>query len=318
MEKSAAHEPFIHPSFESNRLQRQKTNKVYKIYRADRDYVVQGGDAMKLLSNVADEAVALTLSSPPYCIGKEYETSTSVDDFLDTHFRILPEILRVTKPGGSICWQVGYHTRNRTIRPLDYYVYDVMSQFPTVKLRNRIVWSFGHGFHDPGRFAGRHEVMLWFTKGDDYFFDLDAVRVPQRYPGKRFYKGPKRGEFSGHPKGKNPSDIWDIPNVNANHKEKTDHPCQFPVGLAERVVKSLCPLGELVLDPFAGVCTTGAAAALHGRRFLGFEIVETYRALGIERIQKALAGELQYRPVDTPVLDPTTTGAVGIKPDHFV
>lgn len=291
--------------------------KVYRSYRADRSYVVQGGDAMKLLGKLPDDTIDLTLSSPPYCIGKKYESSTSVNDFLDTHAKILPEILRVTKPGGSICWQVGYHVKNRAIQPLDYFVYDVMSQFPEVKLRNRIIWSFGHGFHDPMRFAGRHEVMLWFTKGEGYFFDLNAVRVPQRYPGKRHYKGPKKGEFSGHPMGKNPSDIWDIPNVNANHREKTIHPCQFPIGLAERVVKALCPRNGIVLDPFAGVCSTGAAAALHGRRFIGCEIVEQYRSVGIGRIQQALSGELKYRSVDTPVLDPATAGAVAVKPKHF-
>jgi adenine-specific DNA-methyltransferase len=143
------------------------------------------------------------------------------------------------------------------------------------------------------------------------------VRVPQRYPGKRHYKGPRKGEFSGHPDGKNPSDLWEIPNVNANHKEKTDHPCQFPVGLAERLVKSLSPRNSIVLDPFAGVCTTGAAAALHGRRFVGCEIVPEYRNTGVQRIRSALNGSLPYRSADTPVLDPKSTGAVGRRPDHF-
>lgn len=292
-------------------------NRVFRRYAPNRDLAVEGGEAIKLLKKLATGSVSLTLTSPPYCIGKEYETSTSVDDFKAIHEEILPEVVRVTKEGGSICWQVGYHVRNRVVQPLDYYVFELFQKFPAIKLRNRIIWSFGHGLHESARFAGRHEVMMWFTKGDDYFFDLDAVRVPQRYPGKKYYKGPKKGEYSGNPLGKNPSDIWEIPNVNANHCEKTPHPCQFPVGLAERVVKALCPPRELVLDPFAGVCTTGVAAALHNRKFVGSELVEDYRSIGIDRIEQALRGELSYRSADLPVLDPKTTGAVAEKPSHF-
>lgn len=295
----------------------KKSPKVFRRYAPNRDIVVESGEAIKLLRKLPDASVSLTLTSPPYCIGKEYETSTSVNDFRTIHEEILPEVVRVTKDGGSICWQVGYHVRNRVVQPLDYYVFELFQKFPSVKLRNRIIWSFGHGLHESARFAGRHEVIMWFTKGDKYFFDLDAVRVPQRYPGKKHYKGPKKGEYSGNPLGKNPSDIWDIPNVNANHCEKTSHPCQFPVGLAERVVKALCPPGERVLDPFAGVCTTGVAAAIHNRKFVGSEIVDDYRSAGIRRIELALRGELSYRPADMPVLDPDAAGAVGRKPSHF-
>jgi adenine-specific DNA-methyltransferase len=291
--------------------------KVYRRYASNREIVVQGGEAINLLRKLPDESVSLTLTSPPYCIGKEYETSTSVHDFKEIHAEILPEIVRVTKNGGSICWQVGYHVRNRVVQPLDYYVYELFQKFPEIKLRNRIIWSFGHGLHDSARFTGRHEVIMWFTKGNKYFFDLDPVRIPQRYPGKKYYKGPKKGEYSGNPLGKNPSDIWDIPNVNANHCEKTSHPCQFPVGLAERVVKALCPKNGLVLDPYAGVCTTGVAAALNGRRFVGVELVEDYRSVGIERIEQAIRGELKYRPADTPIFEPDAAGSVARKPSHF-
>jgi adenine-specific DNA-methyltransferase len=286
-------------------------------YDPTKPYVLYRGDGLRLLKKLPDDSVDLTLTSPPYCIGKSYETSTTVDDFVDTHMSVLPEVVRVTKPGGSVCWQVGYHVKRREIQPLDYYIFDVMRMFPEMKLRNRIIWQFGHGHHDRSRFAGRHEVILWFTKGDDFLFDLDAVRVPQRYPGKRHYKGPKKGQFSGHPFGKNPSDVWEIPNVNANHKEKTDHPCQFPIGLAERIIKALSPANGIVLDPFSGVGTTGAAAALHGRRFVGAEIVASYRTEAARRIRAALKGNLSYRPIDQPLLDPATTGSVGAKPDHF-
>jgi adenine-specific DNA-methyltransferase len=88
-----------------------------------------------------------------------------------------------------------------------------------LKLRNRIVWTFGHGLHCQKRFSGRHETILWFTKSDDYKFKLDPVRVPSKYPFKKYFKGPNKGRISSNPLGKNPADVWDIPNVKANRAE---------------------------------------------------------------------------------------------------
>ena len=94
-------------------------------------------------------------------------------------------------------------------------------------MKNRIVWHFEHGLHLKHKFSGRYETILWFVKTDKYIFDLDKVRVPQKYPGKVGYKGKNKGKYSGNIKGKNPSDVWIIPNVKSFHKEKTIHPCQF-------------------------------------------------------------------------------------------
>lgn len=251
-------------------------------------------------------------------MGKEYENSHSVEDFLTAHAQILLEIIRVTREGGSICWQVGYHVEDQQCRPLDYFVFDIMRNHKEVTLRNRIVWSFGHGLHSSKRFSGRHETVLWFTKGDSYHFDLDAVRVPQKYPGKRHYKGPHKGKISGNPKGKNPSDVWEIPNVKANHVEKLGHPCQFPVGLAERLVRALCPKGEIVFDPFMGSSSTGVAAILNERRFLGAEINREYTSLACERLTMAYAGTVPFRPANQPIHVPTQREAVARRPEHFV
>ena len=110
-------------------------------------------------------------------------------------------------------------------------------------------------------FLERYEVVLWFTKSNKYTFDLDPIRVPQKYPQKKHFKGPKKGELSGNPLGKNPSDIWDIPNVKANHIEKTIHPCQFPVELIERLVLSMTKENDWVFDPFMGVGSTAIASS---------------------------------------------------------
>jgi adenine-specific DNA-methyltransferase len=163
----------------------------------------------------------------------------------------------------------------------------------------------GHGLHNKRRFSGRYEVILWYTKSDNYVFNLDDVRIPSKYPGKRHFKGPKTGQLSGNPKGKNPEDVWDIPNVKSNHVEKTEHPCQFPVGLVERLVLALTNEDDLVFDPFAGVGSAGVAAAIHHRRFWGAEILPEYVALARARIKCALNGKPRYRPHDKPLYDHT-------------
>lgn len=159
--------------------------------------------------------------------------------------------------------------------------------------------------------------MLWFTKGDNYTFDLDAVRVPQTYPGERYSRGPKQAEPSGNPNGKNPSDVWDTPNVKANHVEKTDHPCQFPVGLAQRLVRALTGPSELVLDPFCGVASAGVAALVEDRNFLGAEGDGNYANFGRTRLVSAARKQIRYRPADRAIHVPSLTSKVATRPEGF-
>lgn len=276
------------------------------------------GACEDLLDTLPNECMDLTITSPPYFMGKSYDKSTNVDDFIESHKLLLPKILRVTKKGGSICWQTGYHVKEAMVIPLDYIVYQIFTASDELFLRNRIVWTYGHGLHSKKRFSGRHEVVLWFTKGEDYYFDLDSVRVPQKYPGKTHYKGDKKGSYSGNPLGKNPSDVWDIPNVKAQHIEKTPHPCQFPIALAQRLVRALAPLNGRVFDPFMGAASTGVAALLEGRKFVGAEINKEYFRIATQRCQQTMDNEVKYRPWDKPILIPSTDMAVARKPPHFV
>jgi adenine-specific DNA-methyltransferase len=278
---------------------------IQSAWRRNQKYTLFPGDCASLLQSLPDESVDLVFSSPPYCIGKAYEDKTKAEDFLKDHKTILPEIARVTKTGGSICWQVGYHVSAGVVVPLDFVVYQILvEKCPSVFLRNRIVWTFGHGLHSAERFSGRHETLLWFTKGDPYVFNLDDVRVPQKYPGKKHYKGEQKGHPSGNPKGKNPTDVWDIPNVKANHVEKTAHPCQFPIALAQRAIRAFTNPGDLVLDPYAGAGTTGAACALLGRKFVGAELESKYYRIAMQRIRDAMEKTLPFRPEDKPVYRP--------------
>jgi adenine-specific DNA-methyltransferase len=274
-------------------------------------------DAFKFLADLDPGSVSLLISSPPYCMGKAYETSINTADFVSMHERLAPLLLRALKDGGSLCWQIGHHVSNGVVTPLDALVYAIFSKQKDLFLRNRIVWTFAHGAHANRRFSGRHETVLWFTKGDSYNFNLDAVRVPQKYPGKRHYKGPKKGKFSGNPLGKNPSDVWEIPNVKANHVEKTDHPCQFPVALVQRFIRALVPNSGLVADPFLGSGTSAVAAAIEGRRFTGCDIQTEYLKIARSRIANVDEGNKHYRPIDQPIHVPSLTDAVAKLPLQF-
>lgn len=241
----------------------------------------------------------LVVTSPPYNIGKEYENQMPLDEYVAWQKRILEKIYLRLKPSGSICWQVGNYVDNGSIVPLDFEFAPIFKQLG-MQLRNRIIWRFGHGLHSKKRFSGRYEVVLWYTKTDDYVFNLDDVRIPAKYPGKRSFKGPNKGQLSGNPLGKNPEDVWDIPNVKGNHVEKTIHPCQFPVGLIERLVLALTNEGELVFDPFCGVASTGVAALLHKRNFWGCEVIKEYIEMGRERLNATVAGTVDRLLVVAP------------------
>ncbi|MDR3487456.1 MAG: site-specific DNA-methyltransferase [Bradyrhizobium sp.] len=280
-------------------------------------FVLFQGDCRQLLADLPDASVSLIVSSPPYFMGKEYDRSARAEDFEKEHTELAPKLTRVLRPGGSLCWQTGTHSTNGAIVPLDYLAYAAFSKDPSLVLRNRIIWHFEHGMHARKRFSGRHETVLWFTKGDDYTFDLDAVRVPQKYPGKKHYKGPQKGEISGHPSGKNPGDMWAVPNVKAKHREKTAHPCQFPIAIPQRLIRALTKPGDLVLDPFAGVASSGIAAALEGRKFIGCEIEPKYAEIGLQRYRDFVAGDLAVRGWDRPVEVPNLRQAVAQAPAHF-
>lgn len=243
------------------------------------DATISCEDNLKFMRRLADESMNLIVTSPPYNLGKEYEERQSQDDYVKEQMACIVEAVRLLHPTGSICWQVGNHVQNGEIFPLDIILYPLFKN-AGLQLRNRIVWTFGHGLHCQKRFSGRHETILWFTKTDNYIFNLNPVRVPAKYPEKKYFKGPKKGEISGNPLGKNPADVWDIPNVKSNHVEKTDHPCQFPIGLVERLVLALTHEGDSVLDPYIGVGSSAIAALKHGRHAYGCDLDKRYIEVG--------------------------------------
>ncbi len=287
------------------------------------------GDVTELLPNLPPSSINLVVSSPPYNIGKAYESRVTMEQYLKFHGSIIKDLFRVLSDSGSICWQVGNRYDNNELVPLDFLFYPLFKDAGFV-LRNRIIWHYEHGLHASKKFSGRYETLLWFTKSKKYTFNLDAVRVPSKYPGKRHYKGPNKGTPSGNPLGKNPSDVWsvvaqdwengfwNIPNVKAHHPEKTIQPCQFPVELAERCVLAFTNVNDVVFDPFAGVGSTLVASAFRGRRSIGAEKEDIYYKIAIERLEKLKAGKLPMRPLGKPVFVPSTKLKVARLPDEWL
>ena len=272
-------------------------------FTATQKAVLECQDNIEFLRGQSENKFQLIVTSPPYNIGKDYETRSSLDEYLFAQEQIIGECVRVLHPTGSLCWQVGNYVDNGEIMPLDSLLYPIFRAYG-LKLRNRIIWHFGHGLHCTRRLSGRYETINWWTKTDAYTWNLDPIRVPAKYPGKRHFKGPRIGQLSGNPLGKNPSDVWEFPNVKNNHPEKTIHPCQFPVELVERLVLSMTNEGDNVFDPYVGVGTSVIAALMHNRNGYGCDIAQEYIKIARERVMQFHTGRLRTRPMGKPVYDP--------------
>ncbi len=260
-------------------------------------------DNIPFMGDMPDGMFKLIVTSPPYNLGKSYESKSDLENYLLMQEQVIAECVRLLHDKGSICWQVGNHVDNGEIMPLDVLLYPFFRK-RGLKLRNRIVWHFGHGLHCKNRLSGRYETINWWTKSDAYTWNLDPIRIPSKYPEKKYFKGPNMGKLSGNPKGKNPSDVWEFPNVKSNHPEKTIHPCQFPVELVERLVLALTNENDSLFDPYMGVGSAIIAAARHNRHGYGCDIVQEYVDIAQERILALKGGYLRTRPMGKPIYDP--------------
>ncbi len=290
--------------------------------------ILHTGDTLNFLKTIPDGVISLIISSPPYNLGKEYEKKVGIDQYLSQQQVVIAELVRILKDDGSLCWEVGNFVNKSEVFPLDIYYYPIFKE-QNLKLRNRIIWHFGHGLHAAKRFSGRYESILWFTKSDYYKFNLDSVRIPSKYPGKRHYKGKLKGQPSCNPLGKNPSDlwfvlqndweneVWNIPNVKQNHPEKTIHPCQFPVELVERCVLALTGKNDWVLDPYCGVGSTLIAAIKNERKAMGCDKEKLYIDTAEKRIHDYYSNDLKIRPIGKPIFTPSGKEKVCQVPEEW-
>jgi DNA modification methylase len=306
----------------------QAIEPLFEYVRHGISYEMLNDDCITILKKIGDEKFDLILTSPPYNVGKSYETKMSIEKYLKTQEEVISELVRTLSCRGNLCWQVGNYVDKGEVFPLDMYYYQIFKKYG-LRLRNRIIWYFGHGLHASNRFSGRYETILWFSKTDDYIFNLDNVRIPSKYPGKRHFKGPKKGQLSGNPLGKNPGDIWeiieqdwdkemwDIPNVKSNHPEKTEHPCQFPIELVEYCVLALTDEYSWTLDPYAGVGSTVIGAVKNNRNAIGIEKEKAYCDIAEQRLADLRTGCMKFRPITKQIHKPSASDKVAQFPTEW-
>ncbi|MBD1929737.1 site-specific DNA-methyltransferase [Trichocoleus sp. FACHB-90] len=241
------------------------------------------GNCIELLGSLPDECVDLVVSSPPYNLGKEYEAKQALEIYLKEQTLVLQECSRILKNTGSLFWQVGAFSERGMLIPLDIRFFPILESCGLIP-RNRIIWARQHGLHAQKKFSCRHETILWFTKSNEYTFNLDAIRVPQKYQNKKHYRGDRKGQLSCNPDGKNPGDIWMFRNVKHNHEEQTIHPCQFPEDLIARIVLATTRKGEVVFDPYIGSGTVAVVARNYERHFMGAELESKYHHVALRRL----------------------------------
>ncbi len=249
-------------------------------------FILYHGDCVAALEKIAGRTspVALTVTSPPYNIGKDYEQKTAWRHFVDWCARWLNLVHRVTTANGALWLNLGYlEVPGRGLCvPIAYLLWDRSDFY----LLQEVVWHYSAGVSTRRRLSPRNEKWLFYVRDPrDYTFNLDDIRDPNvKYPNQK-----KNGRYRCHPLGKNPSDVWHHPKVTTGKKrssrERTPHPAQFPLGVVERIVRASSNPGEVVLDPFAGACSTGIAACGLGRIFVGFEIRRDYCEISVERFE---------------------------------
>ena len=245
-------------------------------------------DAISALQQLPDSMFPLTVTSPPYNIGKEYEVVLPLSEYLDWTEKWIREVYRVTNSVGAFWLNLGYlpiPQRGRAV-PLPYLVWDRVPFF----LVQEIVWYYGAGVANRHSFSPRNEKFLWYVKNlEQYVFNLEDVRDPNvKYPNQK-----KGGKLRVNPRGKNPTDVWQIPKVTTGEglngrrasKERTTHPAQFPEAVIARIIRACSNPGDIVLDPFMGSGTTAKVALELGRFSVGFEINAHYIDIAVKRLE---------------------------------
>lgn len=241
-------------------------------------------DCLESMRQLGTAFIDLTVTSPPYNIGKEYEAPLHLDDYVHWCEDWIKEIYRLTTGEGAFWLNLGYVSKPDVARaiPIPYLLWNKVPFF----LLQEVVWHYGAGVAARNSFSPRNEKFLWYVKNPDHYtFNLDDVRDPDvKYPNQK-----KNGKLKCNPLGKNPSDVWIIPKVTSGtdraSPERTPHPAQFPVAIIERIIKACSSAGDVVLDPFMGSATTALVAVQLNRSVIGFEVSDRYMEVAVRRLE---------------------------------
>lgn len=232
------------------------------------------GDILNLIKNINDNSIDLIITDPPYNLGKNYGNNHDLkgyDEYLNFSMQWLKQAYRVLKNNGTIYVFMG-------VRFISY-LYDILDQKLGMFLNSWITWHYTQGIGKKRGFSPRHEDILMFTKSQDFKFNLDDIRIPQKYFRKR-----------NNMEGANPGDVWKFSHVHYSNPERENHPTQKPEALIERMILASSNIGDTILDPFAGSGTTLRVAQQLNRNCIGFEKNPAYVAMIKNRLQKPFYG----------------------------
>lgn len=235
---------------------------------------IKVGDVSKLSEELDSNSIDLIIADPPYNLGKDYGNNHDLKEFteyLDFSRRWLSEAHRVLKDTGTIYVFMG-------VRFISY-LYDIMNRELSMPFNSWVTWHYTQGMGRKIGFSPRHDDILAFNKSGKFTFNLDAIRVPQKYYRAR-----------NNMRGANPGDVWEFSHVHYCNENRQDHPTQKPEGLAERMVLASSNEGDMVLDPFSGSGTTLRVCQQLNRNCIGFEINPIYAEMTKNRLSRPFNG----------------------------
>ncbi len=232
------------------------------------------GDALKLFKEIESESIDVIIADPPYNLGKDYgnnHDSKAFEDYLQFTRCWLAEAKRILKPAGTIYVFMG-------VRFISY-LYDILDRELQMFFNSWIVWNYTQGLGKTKGFSPRHDDILMFTKSEKFIFNLDDVRIPQKYYRAR-----------NNMRGANPGDVWKFSHVHYCNVNRQNHPTQKPEGLIERMVLASSNEGGAVLDPFSGSGTTLRVCQQVKRKAIGFELNPDYAGMARARLSERFVG----------------------------
>ncbi len=257
------------------------------------------GDCVEILPLLANSNATLVIADPPYNVydvsqfthavpfqrrNVEVEFDRHDTDFLAFSQQWINLLMPTLAPNGSLFVFGGINYKQGN---------DLLALLPLLREKlsfiNLIVWHYPNGSDSRRFFANRYELIAWFARSRQYTFNLDDVRESYDDETLQTYLKDKRLNPETVKKGRNPTNVWHVPRVGGNAKERLGHPTQKPETLIERIVKAGTNLGDLVIDPFGGVGTTAATCARLGRRCITIECDPTYYQVAVERVKSTHA-----------------------------
>jgi DNA modification methylase len=258
------------------------------------------GDAATILRGLPSQSVSLLIADPPYNLGKDYGNNRDMKawhDYEDFTKEWLTEAIRVLNDTGSLYVFMGVRFISK--------LFAILEDDFKLSFNGWITWHYTQGMGRKLGFSPRHEDILFFTKSDTFTFNLDAVRIPQKYFRTR-----------NNMAGANPGDVWQFSHVHYCSAEREQHPTQKPEALMERMILASSNEGNLVVDPFLGSGTTARVASVLKRKWIGIDLNPDYVRMAEKRLDEktttfdSFDPRLDRVPRDLPKDDPPQAQAL--------